>query len=87
MRVELKITNRFAKPSVLRIGHLIQPKELADYVAVVQCGFLLPVTLPLNVEQQYSGTYLLRGSLPEGVHQLNLDMISVLSTTNRRSPS
>jgi hypothetical protein len=58
---------------VVRIGHLIQPKELADYIEIVQCGFLLPVRLEPGIEQEYSGTYLLRGTLPEGVHHLNLD--------------
>jgi len=71
--VDVKIKNRTQKPIVIRIGHLIQPKELADYLEIVQCGFLLPVKLEPGVEQEYSGTYLLRGSLPEGVHQLNLD--------------
>jgi hypothetical protein len=39
---------------------------------MVQRGFLLPVTLPPGKEQEYSGSYLLRGSLPEGMRQLNL---------------
>jgi len=30
----------------------------------VQCGFLLPITLQPGKEQEYSGTYMLRGSLP-----------------------
>ena len=69
----LKLRNRSEDPVILRIGHLIQPKELADYLEIVQCGFLLPVKLQPGIEQEYSGTYLLRGSLPEGVYQLNLD--------------
>jgi len=68
----LRIRNRSQKPTVVSIGHLIQPNELTDYLEIVQCGFLLPVQLPPGIEQEYSGTYLLRGSLPEGVHQLNL---------------
>jgi hypothetical protein len=38
----------------------------------VQCGFLLPVTIPPAMEQEYSGIYLLRGNFPEGVRQLEL---------------
>jgi hypothetical protein len=30
------------------------------------------VKLPPETEQEFSGTYLLKGSLPEGAHQLNL---------------
>ena len=71
--VILKLRNRSQDAVVLRIAHLIQPTELADFLEIVQCGFLLPVKLLPGAEQEYSGTYLLRGSLPEGVHQLNLD--------------
>ena len=71
--VMLKITNRSRSPLVVRIGHLIRPKELADFLEIVHCGFLLPVKLQPGIEQEYSGTYLLRGSLPEGVRQLDLD--------------
>ncbi|HTF91890.1 MAG TPA: hypothetical protein VK632_02535 [Verrucomicrobiae bacterium] len=33
---------------------------------------LLPLTLQPGKEQEYSGTYMLRGSLPEGIRQLAL---------------
>jgi hypothetical protein len=68
----LKIKNLSPQPITTRIGHLVEPKELADYLEIVQCGFLLPVKLQPGTEQEYSATYLLRGGLPEGVHQLNL---------------
>jgi hypothetical protein len=69
----LKVRNRTENAVVLRIGHLIQPKGLADYLEIVQCGFLLPIKLQPGASQEYSGTYLLRGGIPEGIHQLNLD--------------
>jgi hypothetical protein len=71
--ITLKMTNRSQTPLTVSIGHLIRPKELAAYLDIVQCGFLLPVKLPPAVEQEYSGTYLLRGSLPEGVQRLGLE--------------
>jgi cytochrome c oxidase assembly protein CtaG/Cox11 len=70
--IVLKIKNRTDQPVVTRIGHLIEPTHVADYLDFVQCGFLLPVTIAPAKEEQFSGTYLLRGSLPEGVRQLNL---------------
>jgi Cytochrome c oxidase assembly protein CtaG/Cox11 len=70
--IQLKLKNRSAEPIVTRIGHQVEPKELAEYLEIVQCGFLLPVKLQPGAEQEYSATYLLRGSLPEGVHQLKL---------------
>ena len=70
--IQLKIKNKRPQPITARIGHLVEPRENADYLDFVQCGFLLPVTIPADQEQVYSGTYLLGGSLPEGVRQLNL---------------
>jgi len=70
--IVLKIKNRTHQAVTARIGHLVEPGAIADYLDFVQCGFLQPVTIAPDNEQEFSGTYLLRGSLPEGVHQLNL---------------
>ena len=69
----MRITNSTSQPITVRIGHLVEPTDLADYLDFVQCGFLLPVTIQPGKEKQYSGTYLLRGSLPDGVRQLSLN--------------
>ena len=69
--VFLKIKNRSSRPLIARIGHLVEPQAVADYFDFVECGFLLPVTLQPG-EQEYSGRYMLRGSIPESVHQLSL---------------
>jgi hypothetical protein len=68
----LKIKNKTQQAVTARIGHLVEPVHSANYLDFVQCGFLLPVTIPPDTEQEYSGSYLLRGNLPEGVRQLNL---------------
>jgi hypothetical protein len=70
--IVLRITNRTNQPVTVRIGHLVEPDAIADYLDFVQCGFLLPVTIAPAKQQEFSGTYLLRGTLPEGVRQLNL---------------
>ena len=70
--IELKIKNRSKQPVVARIGHLIEPRDVTNFLDFVECGFLLPVTLPPAKEQAYSARYLLRDNLPEGVRQLNL---------------
>jgi hypothetical protein len=69
--VFLKIKNRSSRPLIVRIGHLVEPQAVADYFDFVECGFLLPVTLQPG-EQEYSGRYMLRGSIPESIHQLSL---------------
>jgi hypothetical protein len=71
--VSLRIKNRTSQAITVRIGHLVAPVEIADYLDFVQCGFLLPVTIQPGKEQEYSGTYLLRGSIPDGVRQLSLN--------------
>jgi Cytochrome c oxidase assembly protein CtaG/Cox11 len=70
--IELKVKNRSGQPVVARIGHLLEPRDVTNFLDFVECGFLLPITLQPGKEQAYSARYLLRGGLPEGVHQLNL---------------
>ena len=70
--IVLKIKNRSSQPVVARIGHLVEPRDVTNFLDFVECGFLLPITLQPGKEQEYSARYLLRGGLPEGVHQLNL---------------
>jgi len=68
----LKIKNRSKQPVTVRIGHLVEPKEIADYLDFLQCGFLLPLTLQPGKAEDYSTTYMLRASIPEGVRRLTL---------------
>jgi hypothetical protein len=70
--IVLKVTNRSTQPVVARVGHLVEPREVSNFIDFVECGFLLPITLQPGKEQEYFARYLLRGGLPEGVHQLNL---------------
>jgi Cytochrome c oxidase assembly protein CtaG/Cox11 len=68
----LKVRNRSSQLVVARIGHLIEPRDVTNFLDFVECGFLLPVTLQPGKEQEYAARYLLRGNLPEGVQELNL---------------
>lgn len=70
--IVLRIKNHAQQPVTVRIGHLVEPSPIADYLDFVQCGFLLPVTVQPDKEREFSGTYMLRGSLPEGVRDLSL---------------
>src|SRR4030095_9739020 len=70
--VSLSIKNQSKQPVNARIDHMIEPLEVAKYLDFVECGFLVPVTLHPEIEQKYSGRYLLRERIPEGVHQLSL---------------
>ena len=70
--IGLKVKNKTKQAITVRIGHVVEPQANANYLDFVQCGFLLPVTIPPEKEQEYFGTYMLRGSLPEDARQLNL---------------
>jgi hypothetical protein len=70
--ISLSIRNRTREAVTARIGHLVHPDKIAEYLDFVECGFLLPVTIEPDKEQKFFGTYMLRASLPEGVRQLNL---------------
>ena len=71
--ISLRIKNPTNQAITLRIGQLVVPVEIADYLDFVQCGFLLPITIQPGKEQEYFGTYLLGGSIPDGVRQLSLN--------------
>ncbi len=70
--LSLKIRNRGTQEVFARIGHLIEPKGVADYLDLVECGFLLPIRLPPGTDEEYSSTYLLSGNIPDGVRQLTV---------------
>ena len=71
-RVAMKIKNTGKQTLSVRIGHLIEPQELRDYLDLVDCGFILPLRLPHGKEEEFVTTYLLRGTLPEQVRQLHV---------------
>jgi hypothetical protein len=70
--ISLRIRNRSEHGVNARIDHVIEPREIANYLDFVECGFLIPVTLHPQKEQEYLARYLLRESLPEGIRQLSL---------------
>jgi hypothetical protein len=57
----IKIRNRSKQTITARISHVVEPQDIADYLDFVQCGFLLPVTLQPGKEEEFSGTYMVRG--------------------------
>jgi Cytochrome c oxidase assembly protein CtaG/Cox11 len=71
-KVVLNVKNTSKEQLFARISHLVDPHEFRDYLELVECGFLLPVQLAPGREEEFVSTYLLRGSLPEGVRQLNV---------------
>jgi hypothetical protein len=71
-KVVLNVKNTSQEHLFARIGHLVDPYGVRDYLDLVDCGFLLPVRLAPGKEEEFVSTYLLRKNLPEGVRQLNV---------------
>jgi len=70
--VGFKVTNPTAKEIVTRIAHRIEPKELAQYLDLVECALLLPVRIHPGETQTYRSTYVVRGDLPDGTKTVNV---------------
>lgn len=70
--VGFKVTNPMDREVVTRIVHRVEPKELAEYLELVECALLLPVRIHPGEEQVYNSTYVVRGDLPDGTKTLNI---------------
>jgi Cytochrome c oxidase assembly protein CtaG/Cox11 len=64
--IGFRVKNLGSREIVTRIAHLIQPKDLAQYLDLVECALLLPVRLRPGEEQVFNSTYVVRGDLPDG---------------------
>jgi hypothetical protein len=71
-RVAMKIKNTGKQTLATRIGHLVEPQELRDYLDLVDCGFILPVRLQPGKEEEFVTIYWLRSTLPDQVRQLSV---------------
>lgn len=70
--VGFKVKNNGASEILTRIVHRVEPKEIAEYLDLVECALLLPVRLRPGEEQIFNSTYIVRGDLPEGTRTLDV---------------
>ena len=70
--IAFRVKNRSDRDVFFRIAHHIEPKALAEYLDLVECGLLFPVKLSSGKEDEYSTTYFIRGDLPEGIRRLDV---------------
>jgi hypothetical protein len=70
--VGFKVKNRSSSEIVIRIVHRVEPKDLAQYLDLVECALLFPVRLRPGEEQTYNSTYMVRGDLPDGTKNLDV---------------
>jgi hypothetical protein len=70
--IALQITNTSEQAVTARIGHLVDPHEFRDYLDLIECGFLLPISLRPGKQEEFTSTYLVRSGLPDSVRQLTV---------------
>ena len=64
-QTSLKLRNRGHREVVAHIDHRIEPKEFAERIAMIACGFLRPLTLNPGEEREVSSAYLLDPGFPK----------------------
>ena len=70
--IGFKVKNNGTGEAVTRIAHHVEPKEMAEYLDLVECALLLPVRLQPGEEQVYKSTYIVRGDLPDSAKTLDV---------------
>lgn len=85
-RVAMTVKNLGKQALTARIGHLIEPQEVRDYLDLVDCGFILPVRLSAGKEEHFITTYLLRGTLPDQVRRLSITYAVSASAPEQSKP-
>jgi hypothetical protein len=70
--VFFKVKNLSNREVATWIVHHVEPKEVNDYLELVECTLLLPVSLQPGQEVEYPSSYQLRGDLAEGMKQFKV---------------
>lgn len=70
--ISLRIKNLSNRTVVTSIAHVIEPQKASNFLDLVECGFIKPVTLEAGKERSFDARYLVMESIPEGIHQLNV---------------
>ena len=72
LTIGFKVRNSTSREIVTRIVHQVEPKDLAQYLELVECALLLPVRLHPGEAQTFFSTYLFRSDLPEPTKNVNI---------------
>jgi len=70
--VSFKLRNLSNREVTTWIVHRVEPKDVGEYLELVECQLLIPVTLQPRREAEYPSSYLLKGDLPEGMKQFKV---------------
>lgn len=70
--IGFKVKNQGPGDITTRIAHRVSPREVAEYLDLVECALLLPVRLRPGEEQIFNSTYVVRGDLPDGTKSFDV---------------
>ncbi len=70
--VSFKVRNLSHRAVTTWIIHRVEPKDADEYLELVECNLLFPVTVQPGREVEYPSSYLLRGDLPEGMKHVKV---------------
>jgi hypothetical protein len=60
-QIDFTLKNRTARPIVVRLNHLIEPRRFADNIEMIACGSLGPMRLDAGETRDLSSSYILGG--------------------------
>lgn len=59
VRVSIRVENVHTREIVARVGHRIEPKRYAEFLALLQCPLFLPVTLKPGQTEEFPSEYMI----------------------------
>jgi hypothetical protein len=75
VQVTVRVNNPSKGTVTARVGHRVEPKPMADSLALLQCPLSLPATLKPGQTEEFLSTYLLLKDLPEEAKQFDVTYV------------
>lgn len=75
VQVTVRVNNPSRGAVTARVGHRIEPKPMADSLALLQCPLLLPLTLKPGQTEEFLSKYLLLKDISEEAKQFDVTYV------------
>ena len=72
VQVSVRVRNPRTREIVARVGHRIEPASQAEFLAMLQCPMLLPVTVAPGQTEEFRSEYLVLKDVPAGAKRLQV---------------
>lgn len=64
VQMSLRLKNGSGRDVSVRVTHVIEPKDAAPFLVLLQCPLLLPVKIPPRESQEISSSFMIAGNAP-----------------------